>query len=181
MPDEELNENVEEEIDDSPVITVPIDTTLTHHGEAADAKAVGDALDLKADKGQVILAEEIPYVSGGVSVKEKLDEINAKTAEQIYVTDGENPQTIAEALENAAGSADQIPMADGETETIADRIGTIEDAITQAETDIGAVDTKIDTNTAVLGAQIASISSAQNTEFTDAQIAQIVAAAFGGE
>ena len=40
----DLDEVFEETMDDSTVITVPIDETLTHSGEAADAKAVGEAL-----------------------------------------------------------------------------------------------------------------------------------------
>ena len=51
---DELNEVFEEELDEATVITVPIDDTLTVSGEAADAKAVGDALALKADLSAVV-------------------------------------------------------------------------------------------------------------------------------
>lgn len=50
---EDLNETFEEEMDDATVITVPIDDTLSNQGEAADAKAVGDALALKADRSEL--------------------------------------------------------------------------------------------------------------------------------
>ena len=53
MSEINMNDVVEETVRDSDVITVPVDTTLTHSGEAADAKAVGDALDLKADKSEL--------------------------------------------------------------------------------------------------------------------------------
>ena len=59
MTDNELNENddlniqIEEEVDVATVITVPIDDTLSNSGEAADAKAVGDALALKADRSEL--------------------------------------------------------------------------------------------------------------------------------
>ena len=46
----DLNEVFEEEMDDSTVITVPIDETLRNSGEAADAAAVGAALEHKEDK-----------------------------------------------------------------------------------------------------------------------------------
>jgi hypothetical protein len=51
--EEDLNETFEEEMDDATVITVPIDDTLSNQGEAADAKAVGDALALKADRTEL--------------------------------------------------------------------------------------------------------------------------------
>lgn len=50
----DLNETFEEEFMDPSVVTVPIDTTLSNSGEAADAKAVGDALALKADASSVV-------------------------------------------------------------------------------------------------------------------------------
>ena len=50
---ENLNDMVEEVVEDATVMTVPIDDTLSISGEAADAKAVGDALALKADASQV--------------------------------------------------------------------------------------------------------------------------------
>ena len=50
MADNDLNEEVVVTVDDASVITVPIDDTLTNSGEAADAKAVGDALALKAER-----------------------------------------------------------------------------------------------------------------------------------
>ena len=49
----DLDEAFEETMDDSTVITVPIDETLTHSGEAADAAAVGEALDLKANAADI--------------------------------------------------------------------------------------------------------------------------------
>ena len=46
MSEINLNEEVEEVVDDATVMTAPIDDTLSISGEAADAKAVGDALAL---------------------------------------------------------------------------------------------------------------------------------------
>ena len=50
----DLNDVVEEVVSDAEVMTVAIDDTLTVSGEAADAKAVGDALALKADVSSVV-------------------------------------------------------------------------------------------------------------------------------
>ena len=44
----ELITNINDTVDISSVITVPIDDSLSVSGEAADAKAVGDALALKS-------------------------------------------------------------------------------------------------------------------------------------
>lgn len=41
---EELVEEVAAEVDEAPVIPAPVDPTLTISGEAADAKATGDAI-----------------------------------------------------------------------------------------------------------------------------------------
>ena len=54
MSDEiNLQDTVEETVNDASVITVEIDETLSISGEAADAKAVGDALALKADASSI--------------------------------------------------------------------------------------------------------------------------------
>ena len=53
MAGEDMNEVFTVNFADSEVITVPIDDTLSNTGEAADAKAVGDALALKADKDDI--------------------------------------------------------------------------------------------------------------------------------
>lgn len=52
----ELITNINDTVDISSVITVPIDDSLSVSGEAADAKAVGDALALKADKSELAQA-----------------------------------------------------------------------------------------------------------------------------
>ena len=46
----ELNEGIREQVQDAEIMQVNIDDTLTHSGEAADAYAVGQALQGKADK-----------------------------------------------------------------------------------------------------------------------------------
>ena len=49
----DLNVIIEDQVQAAEVITVPIDATLSISGEAADAKAVGDALAQKADKSEI--------------------------------------------------------------------------------------------------------------------------------
>ena len=53
MSEINLNDVVTHTVRDAEVITVEIDDTLSISGEAADAKAVGDALALKADKTEL--------------------------------------------------------------------------------------------------------------------------------
>lgn len=202
MPDEnineaeELNEQVEEEVDDAGVITVPIDTTLTHSGEAADAKAVGDALAGKADRSEVqsnitvdgqskdangnitVRAQHIPYgTTGNETVKSKLDELAGKTAETIPMTTGESPQSIAEAIDSlGTKTADQIPMSEGGIETVAARFETVQQSITQQ----GQALTQYAETT---NQTIAGIREDLDDEFTDAEIHSLVTEVFqeGGE
>lgn len=188
---ENLNEQVEEEVDDATVVTVPIDETLSRHGEAADAKAVGEALDLKADKSEIsqnitvngqskdnqgniqVNAEHVPYATGK-SVKQKLDDIDGKTAEDIYMSDGDNPQTVAEAIENAGSkTADQIPMAEGSIETVGERIGSIEDDIEEVSGALEDYETATDSDIAEIQADL--------VELTDAEVHAIVSEVFEGE
>lgn len=190
----DLNETVEEVVEDSPVVTVPVDDTLTHSGEAADAKAVGDALALKADKSEIsqnitvngqskdnqgnilVKAEHIPYSTGqgGKTVKQKLDEIDSKTASDIPMSDGENPQTVAEAIENAgAKTADQIPMSDGSIETIGERISSIESDVESVGNALEDYETATDTELEEIQDSI--------VELTDAEVHEIVDEVFNEE
>lgn len=211
---ENMNEQVEEEVDDAAVVTVPIDETLTRHGEAADAKAVGDALaamvtDVTVDgqgkdaSGNILVkAEHIPYSTGtgGKSVAQKIDEVNAKNATQIPVSDQQGAQTIAQALA-ALGekTAAQILMSSDSVETVADRIGGIEDDLDDAvdtinqsisdnvsalEQSIGEVDDALDAYKDATDGAIDDLEEAIDTgltELTDAEIHAIVAEVFEDE
>lgn len=202
MPDEnineaeELNEQVEEEVDDAGVITVPIDTTLTHSGEAADAKSVGDALAQKADRSEVqsnitvdgqskdangnitVRAQHIPYgTTGNETVKDKLDELAGKTAETIPMTTGESPQSIAEAIDSlGTRTADQIPMEEGGIETVAARFETVQQGISTLGNNLSQYEQTTDQT-------IAQIREDLGDEFTDAEIHALVTEVFqeGGE
>lgn len=190
----DLNETVEEVVEDSPVVTVPVDDTLTHSGEAADAKKVGDELAKKADKTEVqanitvdgqgkdsqgnilVKAEHIPYSTGQGSktVKQKIDEIDGKTASDIPMSDGENPQTVAEAIENAgAKTADQIMMSEGSIETVGERIGSIENNIESVSGALEDYETTTD-------AELEDIQD-DIVELTDAEVHEIVDEVFNEE
>ena len=133
MADNDLNEVIEETVDESTVITVPIDTTLSNSGEAADAKAVGDALALKADASSVVAITvngESPDNQGAIiidgedikmsstdntTIKEKIVAVDAKTGADIPVSPAAGASTIAQAISDAGGkTANDIPMSSAE-------------------------------------------------------------------
>ena len=85
---ENMVETIMMTVEDANVIPVPIDPTLSHQGEAADAKATGDA---------------IAGVIGNLRVNQKAAVNNAITlyAGDIKMSDTEGAQTIVEAVESA--------------------------------------------------------------------------------
>lgn len=135
------------------VVTVPIDDTLTIEGQAADAKAVGDALAQKADKSELQAAVKVnnqPADAQGLilidgrhipvsdqdteSISKAVKDLKGKTAEDIPMSSDEGSKTIAEAVnENTEAlknieeaTADNIPMENGSTETIKQAIETLD-------------------------------------------------------
>ena len=129
MSEINLNEEVEEVVDDATVMTVPIDDTLSISGEAADAKAVGDALALKADasaintikvneqsadnQGQILLnGTDIPMSdTDETTLKAAIEAEQDKTAGDIPMTSAEDSDSIADAIEDLqAMTAADIPM-----------------------------------------------------------------------
>ena len=141
----ELNEVIEEVVQDAEVMTVPIDDTLTVSGEAADAKAVGDALALKQDKseavniqvngqspdnqGKIIIdGTDIKMSSGdNTTLKAKIEAVDGKTGATIPLSAAVGAPTISEAIEEAGGkSAADIPMATGSAVTVAGKIAAME-------------------------------------------------------
>ena len=83
---EELVEEIEYEVGDAQVIPSPIDPTLTHEGEAADAKATGDAIAAVFNGATV----------NGKSAVGKAFMVNAG---DIPLSDEEGAQTVAQAIE----------------------------------------------------------------------------------
>ena len=142
---QDLNEGFEVEMDDANVITVPIDDTLSNSGEAADAKAVGDALALKADASSVVsitVNGQSPDNQGAIlvdgtqiqmsstdttKIKAKIDAVDAKTGADIKVSPDAGAATISQAITEAGGkSAEDIVMASGSEVTIASKIAAME-------------------------------------------------------
>ena len=155
-----LNEGVEVVVADAEVITVPIDSTLTHSNEAADAKAVGDALALKADKselqnaitvngqeadaqGQIIVTAEDTKMSDSDSttVKAAINAAASRTAEDIPVSSSPTAQTIAQALASGANTtADQIRMSATDTTTVKARIDAQTGSIETLQSEVSELD-----------------------------------------
>ena len=144
----DLNEEVEVVVQDSDVITVPIDDTLSNSGEAADAKAVGDALALKADKSELSAAitvngqaadaqgailvngTEIP-MSGtdSTTLKAAIEAVDGKTAADIKMSSASGAKTIAQEIEdNEDKTAEDILIAPGSQVTVAGKLGALENA-----------------------------------------------------
>jgi len=126
---EELNARVRMTLRPAAVITVPIDTTLSTAGQAADAKAVGDALALKADassivnirvnneaadaQGLILLdASGIPMEEGGAeSVQAAVQGIQGWTAADIPMDSEDGAESVKDAVEAAAArTGEDIPL-----------------------------------------------------------------------
>lgn len=105
-------------------VTVPIDATLSIAGQAADAKAVGDALALKADKSElarsihvngqgadlqgeiIVTAEHVPMDDNEeTTVADEVDALKARTGADIPINGTTGAPTIAQALELATEGA----------------------------------------------------------------------------
>ena len=130
----DMNEVFELTMADAAVITVPIDDTLSNSGEAADAKAVGDALALKADVSSVVAIDvngqgadnqghilidggDIPMGSSDPrTITAAVNAAAGRTGEDIPVSDDVGAMTIAQALETVGEKdATEIPMSDDES------------------------------------------------------------------
>lgn len=124
---QELVEEIEYEVEDAEVIPQPIDPTLSIAGEAADAKATGDA---------------IAAVIGNLRVNEKAPVSNAITlyGSDIKVSNAEGAQTISEAISSVTDKdASEIIYDTTELTSVKDAIDgikeTIDSEISTAEID----------------------------------------------
>lgn len=121
---EELIENIDMEIEDANVIPTPVDPTLSIEGEAADAKATGDAIAAIAAVKKVNGIG--PDSEGNVPVN----------ATQIPMSNAAGAQTIAEAMQSAqAQTGDTIIYETGGDDTIKTVVDGIIDACTDGVTD----------------------------------------------
>ena len=157
----ELNEMVEVIVEDAGVITVPIDDTLSNAGEAADAKAVGDALALKADassvtaiqvngqspdaQGKIIVtaADTKMSSSDSTTIKAKIEAVDGKTATDIPVSDAPGAQTIAQALSSGANrTADEIGMSPTDPTTVKSAVDTVKSDLSDLSTTVAGLNEK---------------------------------------
>ena len=125
---EQLVRNVTFSLQRSTVIPMPIDPTLSNEGEAADAKAVGEAIAAIVAVKKV--NDQSPDSTGAVVIN----------ATQIPMTSEEGAQTISDAILSVqAQTADTILYVAGE----ADTVKSVVDGIITACTD-GCTDDEID-------------------------------------
>lgn len=115
---EELVRNVTFTLQRAAVVTVPIDPTLSIEGEAADAKAVGDAIaDIDAAKS---VNSQTPDTNGNVTL----------LASHIPMSSDVGAQTVAQAITAAQSVTGSTIMRTSETtETVEQGMQSIESAI----------------------------------------------------
>ena len=119
----ELNEEFQMTVQDASVIPVPVDPTLSIQGEAADAYATGQA---------------VQNATNGLSVNGKNFVNKAVTiyGTDIFVSDGENVQTVTQAIEAAnERTADDIIYDTTELTTVKDAIEAVSETVDEAITD----------------------------------------------
>ena len=142
MSEVNLNEGVSVVVEDATVITTPIDDTLTISGDAADAKAVGDALALKADKSElsaqvtvngqsadaqgaiIVTGSDIPTGTGdNTKLDVKIAAIDGKTGEDIPLSGAVGAPSIASAIADSLSvAADEIPLEEDSQTTVKDEL-----------------------------------------------------------
>lgn len=126
-----LVEQVSMTVEDASVIPAPVDPTLSHEGEAADAKATGDA---------------IAGVLDGLKVNNKTPVGKEFTVygSDIALTDDAGAQTVAEAVQSLAEQdADDIMYDATNLVTVADALDAINTAL-ESELSTGAIDAIFD-------------------------------------
>lgn len=149
---EKLIEEVSYTVEDARVIPSPIDPTLTHEGEAADAKATGDAIRniqvsvngkaRDATTGALTVYASDIHISdeaGAQTIDEAIEGANARTGAAINLDDTEESPTIAEAYQAAAEYVNELnerltAVEESSTDEMsADEVDDIYDTIMEGE------------------------------------------------
>ena len=157
----DLNEGFEVEMDDANVITVPIDDTLSNSGEAADAKAVGDALALKADASSVVSIDvngqsadnqghilidgtDIKMSStDNTTLKAAIESAAGRTGADIPVDGTVGAQKINAAIQAAGNkTAEDMVLSEGSTVTVAEKLAALTTVQTENSNAITALQVK---------------------------------------
>lgn len=168
---EELVEEVQYEIDGAEVIPTPIDPTLTHPGEAADAKATGDAIrnvgstlninGVTAVNGTFrVYPANIPMsdAQGAQTLATVVDEISGRTGEDILIS-SESSDSIADVIEES-------------TQTLSEAIDTVDSTLSQSISDTAAtINARI---TSEIGAVNARINAMDTTAITTEEIDEMM-------
>ena len=115
---EELVRNVTFTVERSNIVPTPIDPTLSHEGEAADAKATGDAIEgvfsgAKVNGKSFVNKESTLYASdimmsdatGAQTIAQTINGIGDKDASEIMY-DADNLVSIADALDDVYDKLD---------------------------------------------------------------------------
>ena len=151
------------------VVTVPIDDTLSISGQAADAKAVGDALAKKVDvdsimesvtikvndeqsdnQGQILIdATEIPIgPSDGTTIAEAIEDVEeaveAKTASNIPYSETQTIKAKIDEVATAASTAGNRTAADITYDSTASTPVSIKAEVDALKAVVDAIDTGTD-------------------------------------
>ncbi|MGN0592504.1 MAG: hypothetical protein ACI4JQ_04610, partial [Ruminococcus sp.] len=149
----EILAQAQEKLDEAKNLAIGIDTTLTIAGQAADAKAVGDKLDVLGQETNdklVALEQSVRDISGSLSDGAIQEVVDARTATAWngHTYGSLSDRLTAEFSSKISQGTFEIALADTSTkiaeckntgETNAENITTNASAISAAQTDIAAL------------------------------------------
>lgn len=148
------NTRVQMTVHGASVVTVPIDDTLAIAGQAADAKAVGDALDAKVDEASIM--ESVRITWNGIESDNQ--GVILADADDLPVDENNSVKDVldahGDAIDGLSGTVDDAVLVTAQTLTDAQK--------TQARTNIGAA-----ANDGVVLVTEQTLTEAQQTQVRD--------------